>query len=85
MLMAVLLAGPTLVLTSSGTSVLKPSYPSHAVVLCESCPDLLVTHCPVCLTGNKSNFLVTHIFDSVILYLEDDGFRPWPNLPSGPR
>ena len=23
-------------------------------------------------------------FDS-ILYLEDDGFRPWPNLPTGPR
>ena len=20
-----------------------------------------------------------------ILYLEDDGFRPWPNLPAGPR
>ena len=21
----------------------------------------------------------------LILYLEDDGFRPWPNLPTGPR
>ena len=24
-------------------------------------------------------------FDSLILYLESDGFRPWPNLPTGPR
>ena len=24
-------------------------------------------------------------FDSLILYLEDDGFRPWPNLPTDPR
>ena len=24
-------------------------------------------------------------FDSLILYLDDDGFRPWPNLPTGPR
>ena len=24
-------------------------------------------------------------FDSLILYSEDDGFRPWPNLPTGPR
>ena len=23
--------------------------------------------------------------DSLILYLQDDGFRPWPNLPTGPR
>ena len=23
--------------------------------------------------------------DSLILYLEDGGFRPWPNLPTGPR
>ena len=23
--------------------------------------------------------------DSLILYLEDDGFRPWSNLPTGPR
>ena len=21
----------------------------------------------------------------LILYLEDNGFRPWPNLPTGPR
>ena len=24
-------------------------------------------------------------FDTLILYLEDDCFRPWPNLPTGPR
>ena len=23
--------------------------------------------------------------DSLLLYLEDDGFRPWPNLLTGPR
>ena len=27
----------------------------------------------------------TNSFDSLILYVEDDGFRPWPNLPTGPR
>ena len=25
------------------------------------------------------------VFDSLILCLEDDGFRPWPNLPTCPR
>ena len=24
-------------------------------------------------------------FDSLILYLNDDGFRLWPNQPTGPR
>ena len=33
-----------------------------------------------CESGRESLF-----FDYLILYLEDDGFRPWPNLPPGPR
>ena len=37
------------------------------------------------VAGQTCYLSLSQCTDSLILYLEDDGFRPWPNLPTGPR